>query len=243
MQYEDIFLKTVDSTQDYAKKNVDSFDPKKITSIYADEQTKGKGRFNRKWLSSNTDNLNVTFYFQLNSKTLHLVSINHILALSLIETLREKDLEPRIKWPNDVMLSEKKFAGILCEIQTKGDIANIFLGIGINVNSPKEFIDKIDQKATSLKLETNKTWDKKALFENLKQKFLKNLMIFKEKGFTPFHEKYENLLLYVGEKITFFDGKKEYKGILHSIDCEGKLNLYTLDKEIISFPAGDIIIK
>lgn len=240
MQYVDIFLKTIDSTQDYAKKNVASFDLKKITCIYADEQTKGRGRFNRKWLSSKKDNLNVTFYFQLNSKALHLVSINHILALSLIDVLREKNLDPKIKWPNDIMLSEKKIAGILCEIQIKNDLADIFLGIGINVNSPKEFIDKIDQKATSLKLETNKEWDKKELFENLKQKFLKNLIIFKEKGFTPFHEKYENLLLYIGEKISFFDGRKEYKGILHSIDCEGKLNLYTSDKEILSFAAGDI---
>ncbi len=243
MQYEDIFLKTIDSTQEYAKKNVSSFDSKKITCIYADEQTLGKGRFNRKWLSSKKDNLNITLYFQINSKTLHLVSINHILALSLIDVLREKDLDPKIKWPNDIMLSQKKLAGILCEIQTKGDIADIFLGIGINVNAPKEFLDQIDQKATSLKVETNKVWDKKELLENLKQKFLKNLIIFKEKGFTPFHEKYENLLLYVGEKITFFDGKKQYSGILHSINCEGKLNLYTSDKEIISFAAGDILPK
>ncbi|EKD28359.1 MAG: hypothetical protein ACD_79C00331G0001, partial [uncultured bacterium] len=231
MQYEDIFLKTVDSTQEYAKKKASCFDPKKITCIFAEEQTKGKGRFNRKWLSHQKNNLNVTFYFQLPSKTLHLSSINHILALSLIEILREKKLDSKIKWPNDVMLSEKKLSGILCEVQIKGDIADIFLGIGINVNSPKEFIDEIDQKATSLKLETNKTWNIKELLENIKQKFLKNLNLFKEKGFTPFHEKYENLLLYVGEKITFYDGKNEYKGILHSIDCEGKLNLYTQDKE------------
>lgn len=243
MQYDDIFLKKVDSTQDFAKKNVSTFDPKKITCINADEQTKGKGRFSRKWLSSNTDNINVTFYFQLPSKTLHLTSITHILALSLIEVLSENSLNPKIKWPNDVMLNEKKVAGILCEVQMKNNIADIFLGIGINVNSPKEFLDKIDQKATSLKQEINKVWDKLELLKNLKQKFLKNLLIFKEKGFTPFHDQYLNSLLYIGEKITFFDGQKEYSGILHSIDSEGKLNLYTKDKEIISFAAGDILIK
>jgi BirA family biotin operon repressor/biotin-[acetyl-CoA-carboxylase] ligase len=240
MQYDDIFLKTIDSTQEYAKKNVKSFDPKKITCIFTEKQTKGKGRFQRKWLSSE-DDLIVTFYFQLNSNTLHLTSINHILTLSLIDILREKNLNPKIKWPNDIMLSEKKVGGVLSEVQTKNAMADIFLGIGINVNSSKEFIDKIDQKATSLKLETNKIWNKKDLLKNLKQNFLINLTLFKEKGFTPFHEKYENLLLYVGEKITFFDGVKEHKGILHSINCEGKLNLFTSDKKIISFAAGDII--
>ena len=243
MQYEDVFLKTVDSTQTYAKKNTASFNKEKITCIYADEQTKGKGRFQRKWLSSKDENLNITFYFQLDSKALHLISINHVLALSLIDFLREKKLDPKIKWPNDIMLSNKKLAGVLCEIQIKNEIADLFLGIGINVNTSKEFIDQIDQKATSLKLETNKTWDKKDLLKNLKQKFLENLITFKKTGFTSFHEKYENSLLYIGEKITFFDGEKEYKGILHSISCEGKLNLYTSNKEMLSFAAGEIINK
>ncbi|MFA6119556.1 MAG: biotin--[acetyl-CoA-carboxylase] ligase [Parachlamydiales bacterium] len=243
MKYVDIFLPKTDSTQEYAKKNASSFDKTKITAIYADEQTHGKGRFNRKWISCNKDNLNITFYFQLKPNTLHLISIGHILALSLIEVLRDNNLDPKIKWPNDIMLSNKKLAGVLCEIQTKIDQADVFLGIGINVNPDQNFLNQIDQPATSLKVETDKIWDKKKLFEDLKQKFLKNLEIFRTSGFTPLHESYENLLLYKGNKITFFDGKNEYKGVLHSITCEGKLNLYLNNKEIITFAAGDIINK
>lgn len=243
MNFDDIFLKTVDSTQQYAKKNVSSFDKKKITCISAEEQTKGKGRYNRVWLSSKGDNLNITFYFQLKSNTLHLTSISHIIALSLIKCLRDENLDPKIKWPNDVMLDKKKLSGVLCEMQTKNDISDIFLGIGINVNNSKEFLDKIEQKATSLKNETNKTWDKENLLDNLKKEFSKNLDLFKEKGFEPFHEKFENLLLYKGEKITFFDGQKEYNGCLHSISCSGQLNLYMPNKEMLTFSAGDIINK
>jgi len=243
MQYEEIFLSCVDSTQEYAKKNVKAFDKNKITVIYAEKQTNAKGRFQRKWLTCNEDNINVTFYFQLPLNTLHLTSIGHILALSLIEVLRKKNLDAKLKWPNDIMLSNKKISGVLAEIQIKDDITDVFLGIGINVNANQDFLSKIDQKATSLKVETNKIWDKKMLFDELKNAFLKNFKIFKEKGFTYFHEKYVNLLLYVGEKITFFDGKREYKGVLHSINCEGKLNLYMPNKEIITFAAGDILKK
>jgi len=243
MEFDDIFLETIDSTQEYAKKNVDKFDISKITCITADFQTKGKGRFNREWLSPKEDNLMITFYFQLKTNTLHLHSITHILAISLIKVLRDNNLDPKIKWPNDVMLDNKKLSGILCEIQTKNDKADIFLGIGINVNANIEFLNTIDQKATSLKVETKKTWDKKNLLENLKLVFSKNLKLFKEKGFEPFHEKFENLLLYKGEKITFFDGQKEHKGILHSISSDGQLNLYMPDKEMLTFAAGDILCK
>jgi len=243
MEFDNIFLKEVDSTQEYAKKNVHKFDKSKITCITADLQTKGKGRFNKKWLSQDGKNLNITFYFQLDPKSLHLVSIAHILALSLIKVLRDQNLDPKIKWPNDVMLNNKKLAGMLCEIQTKNSIADIFLGIGINVNTDENFLNQIDQKATSLKVETKKDWDNQKLLEDLKRDFSKNLKIFKQKGFEPFYDKFENLLLYKGEKITFFDGKKEYKGILHSISSDGKLNLYMPDKEMITFSAGNIIKK
>ncbi|NGX28473.1 MAG: Bifunctional ligase/repressor BirA [Candidatus Anoxychlamydiales bacterium] len=241
MHIDDIFLESVDSTQNFAKQNFQQFDKSKITCISAEEQTKGKGRFNRSWLSSKKDNLNITFYFQLKADCLHLTSIAHILALSFIKVLRDKNLDVKIKWPNDVMLLEKKLAGMLCEIEIKNNIADVFLGIGINVNNDQEFIDKIDQKATSLKIETKKDWDKKKILEKLKINFSKNLDLFKEKGFLPFHEKFENLLLYVGDKITFFDGKKEYKGVLHSINAEGCLNLYLPNGEIKCFAAGDIL--
>ncbi len=237
-----IFLDEVNSTQTYAKKNINSFDPNKITVIAAEKQTQGKGRFNRNWISSE-GNLYVTYYFQLNKKNLHLTSISHILAISVVEVLRNEDLNPKIKWPNDIMLSNKKLSGILSELVMKGDKIETFLGIGINVNIDQKKLAEIDKPATSLKAETNKTWDIKNLLEKLTDKFIKNLKIFQEKGFTPFHSEFENLLLYKGKNITFFDGKKEYNGCLHSINCRGELNLYMPNKEIITFTAGDIIEK
>ena len=241
MQFEDIFLQSVDSTQKYAKKNIKNIKADQIICIVADEQTEGKGRFDRSWFCEKNKNLYVTFVFSLPIKTLHITSIGHVLALSLIDVLKKENLDPKIKWPNDVMLNNKKISGILCEVVSKDNDFTLFLGIGINVNSEKEFLKKIDQPATSLKVETNKNWDRKELLEKLKKAFLKNLKIFKEKGFTPFHEEFENLLLYVGENITLFDGQKEYNGLLHSINCEGQLNLYLPNKEIKTFAAGDII--
>ena len=63
MKYDDVFLKEIDSTQEYAKKNFQDFNKQNITCIIADTQTMPKGRFGKKWFSSR-DSLNISFYFK-----------------------------------------------------------------------------------------------------------------------------------------------------------------------------------
>ena len=240
MQFEDIFLDSIDSTQTFAKTHQKSFNPLAITSITADQQTQGIGRFKRKWLSP-TGNLYTTFFFKLPKKSLHLTSIGLVLAISLIEILKEKNIVSFIKWPNDILINNKKVAGILCEVQSDKDDFSLFLGIGININTDESFLKKIDKDATSLKVETKKEHNLKDFLKELQTKFLKHLEIFRLKGFTPFHSAFENSLLNIGKKITFYDGQNEYSGILHSIDAQGALNLYMEDKSIKTFTAGEII--
>src|SRR3989344_4927436 len=106
--------------------------------------------------------------------------------------------------------------------------------VSLKVNSEDAFLKTINN-ATSLKKEQNKKFDRKELLEKLKANFLKNLKIFKEKGFSPFYKEYENLLLYIGEEIIFDDGKTKHVGKVHSITNEGLLNLYMKDKSIKTF--------
>ncbi|NGX55862.1 MAG: Bifunctional ligase/repressor BirA [Candidatus Anoxychlamydiales bacterium] len=239
MKIQDIFLDEVTSTQEYAKKNISSLNEDDFICISAKKQTNGKGRFKRTWLS-NEGNLFLTYVFKLKKNILHLTSISHILALSLIEVLIDENIKPFIKWPNDIFLNNKKLSGILCELKMEDDFVNVYIGIGINVNMNKEELEKIDKPATSLSIEIKKEWNLKELQKKLSYKFIKNLKIFKNSGFTQFHEKFENLLLYKGDKIKFFDGEKEHVGILHSITCDGRLNLYMPNKEIKTFSSGDI---
>lgn len=235
-----IHLDTIDSTNTYAKRHVHTFAPDKITCISAEEQTAGRGRFQRSWHSPKHLNLYVTFYFRLPLNTLHLVSLAQVMTYSFAHILLQQKLHPKIKWPNDVQLNNKKIAGVLCETSFQEKYAEIFLGIGINVNM--DSFGKIDKPATSLKVETGRTWDKEALLKQLQKQFAADLERFKKEGFTPFHSQFENLLAYKGQTIHCFDGKKEWVGICHSLTNDGQLNLYLPDKSIHTVLAGDISV-
>ncbi len=236
----EIHLDSVDSTNTYAKKHCNEFPSGQITCVAAEEQTAGRGRYQRKWVSPRGVNIYATFYFRLPLHTLHLISLSQVMAYSFASVLMREGLHPKIKWPNDIQLEGKKVSGVLCETQFYQDHVDLFLGIGINVNLDAKTAAQIDQPATSLLIETGKKWDKDALLKKLQKQFAEDLEKFKKSGFIPFHSQFENLLAFKGETIRCFDGKKVWVGICHSLTNDGQLNLYLPDKTIHTVLSGDI---
>lgn len=235
----EIHLDVVDSTNAYAKKHYRSFPKDEITCIAAEEQTAGRGRYQRKWTSPRGMGLYVTFYLSLPLNTLHLTALTQVLALSFALCLIKMGLKPLLKWPNDILLKNKKVSGVLCETEFEKECVHLFLGIGINVNLSE--VGQIDQPATSLFLETGKMWDKEKVLQELQQQFEKDLKTFQKGGFFPFHKRFEELLAMKGETVRCFDGKKVWTGICHSITEAGYLNLLMPDQTIHPVLSGDII--
>lgn len=238
----EIHLDTVDSTNTYAKKHAQTFPVGQITCISAEEQTAGRGRYQRKWVSPRGVNIYATFYFRLPVNSLHLVSLAQVMTYSFAAVLLQEGLHPKIKWPNDVQLGGKKVSGVLCETVFHKDFVELFLGIGINVNLDAETAAQIDQPATSLLIETGRKWDKTALLKKLQKQFAGDLEKFKKEGFTPFHSPFENLLAYKGQTVHCHDGKKVWIGICHSLTNDGQLNLYLPDKTMHTVLSGDVKI-
>lgn len=230
-----IFLDKIDSTQTYAKKFYKNFNKKEITCIFAKKQTKGKGRFQRKWYSF-TGNINATFYFYMKSKNIHLIPL--ILAYSFLEVLKNKNIKTKIKWPNDIFLNSKKIAGILCEVSSQ----NIFLGIGINVNTSKKDLAKLNLNATSIKIETKKSFKLKSLLFSLQDQFLKNLNIFTKKGFSPFYKKISANLYIPKKDIVFLSNNKKFKGKILGLTKLAGLKIKLDNKTIKTFFSGEISI-
>ncbi len=235
----EIHLKTVDSTQKYAKEHSGNFPKGSLTCVIADEQTAGIGRFKRKWLSFEGMGLYVTFFFTLSLKS-SFVSLAQLLALSFAKVLLKEGLKPEIKWPNDVRLNGKKISGVLCEVQKQAEHVDIFLGIGINVNLGEEELSQIDQPATSLFMETQKVWKREEILKKLQKQFSQDLEEYKKEGFSPFLKVFEELLAFKGETIRCFDGKKTWEGICHSLTKEGGLNLLLPDGQLHTVLSGDI---
>lgn len=238
-----IHLDSIDSTNTYAKKHCARFPKDQITCITAEEQTAGRGRYQRKWISPRGGNIYATFYFQLPLEALHITSLAQVMAYSFASVLIHEGFHPKIKWPNDIQLSGKKVSGVLCETQFGREFVDIFLGIGVNVNLDAKTALQIDQPATSLLIETGKPWDPKKILKQLQRQFYGDLEKFKKKGFAPFHDLFEDLLAFKGESIRCFDGKKTWTGICHSLTPDGQLNLYLPNHTLHPILSGDINLE
>lgn len=246
MKFLQIHLETIDSTNSYAKREHEHLlaEMQKMQAdgacIFADMQTKGRGRNQRAWLSPPKVNLYVTFYFRLRQDISNLTTLAQLIACSFCTVLEKEGLHPQIKWPNDIQLNGKKMGGVLCELLFSPPFAEVFLGIGINVNMDEDDLKKIDQKATSLKMETGRPWDQSSLLSSLQTQLGSDLFLFAQKGYPPFRKEVEKRLAYRGEKIVCSDGQHQWEGICDSIGEDGSLNLKLADGTIRSILSADL---
>lgn len=233
---------TIDSTNNWGKSNCHLFDKNQMTIITADSQTAGRGRFKREWVSPPHENIYATFCFALDKGRQDIGNIPQVLSLSIIDTIKQFDLNPKLKWPNDVLLSDKKVAGILCETVSFPDYFMVILGIGLNVNMPLSTLKMIDRPATSLLNETAESFSVESVFKILKEKFLRDFQVFLTQGFKPFLEKYKELIWTSSQqKLRFHDNLNIIEGSFHSINDDGTLNLTLETGEIKRFLSGEFI--
>ncbi len=234
MRFKNIHFKTISSTQNWAKKHLGEIDPKTITCITADKQTKGRGRFARKW-SSPLGGLYATFVFRLPTKTPHLTALGQIFSLTLANILITHKVKGcGVKWPNDIWIKGEKVAGILTELVFEKNTVAVLLGVGVNVNNKK-----VPKGATSLAKVSEKKWNLDILLRKLQKKWVQSLLLFQKKGFPPFQAPFEELMVLKGQEVTLFDGEKRHKGICHSLASDGSL-IVIIDGEKQSFYSVDI---
>lgn len=235
-----IRLEKVNSTNTWVKEHARAFDPTHLTCVTAWEQTAGRGRFQRQWISVPGESLLASLFFTLPQETKILSNLGQILSLSCATVLQTLGFAPQIKWPNDLLLSGKKVAGILCETVSLETRLGIALGIGLNVNVKTEVLRTIDPPATSLLEISGHTWKLEQILEPLLKQFLIDLEKLEQEGFAPFHPLYEKLLAFRGKTITVKNGHQTVTGICHSINAEGRLTLLLPDGKLLVLAAGEV---
>jgi BirA family transcriptional regulator, biotin operon repressor / biotin---[acetyl-CoA-carboxylase] ligase len=158
----------LESTMDKAKflaKN----DAPHLSVVIAENQTTGRGRLNRKWFSSKGG---LWFTIILKPATPPPLSYiyNFAASLSLSRSLRRLfDVNVSVKWPNDLLLNQKKIVGLLSEMETRGDMVEFLnIGIGINVNNQPQ---KDEPKAISLKDVLDKNLSRRLILETFLEDF------------------------------------------------------------------------
>lgn len=214
------------------------------TIIISEEQTKGKGRLGRKWITEGPDSIAASLILKPNISPREAPSITLITAISIVEALHDvTGYDIGIKWPNDVILENKKLCGILTEMNAEMDIVNyIIVGMGLNVNQ-KSFQDEIENMAISLKSYKGKGFDRRIILSSILNKFEKNYEIFKEKGFIYFIDNYKRYLRILKKRVLVKNINSSYEGEVLDIDSEGCLIIKLDNGEVKRVLSGDVSVR
>ena len=237
-----IYLEKIDSTNSYAKLNIEKFEDR--TVISASSQTSGRGRFKRKWIDLGEGNLFVSLILKPSCTFLPLyANLTQFTAVVLCRVLEEYGVEPEIKWPNDILISGKKIAGILSEVVMSGNnLKGLVIGAGVNLNADKsKLVMIIDKAVTSLNIELEREYEDKNLFlEKFLHEFFKSYDKFLENGFTGIKDEYVKRCNFLGRHICVNLLNEHVEGIALSLNDSGELILRQHGKDII-LTAGDIL--
>lgn len=239
-KYKLITLDEIGSTNAYALELMTSLEDK--TVISARQQTKGRGRYNRKWISDNSSNLYMTIVLKPeNTKNYPYQNLTQYLSVIVCNVLEtEYAINPSIKWPNDILISDYKISGILAESSVKNNkIKGIALGLGLNVNLRQETLDNIDQKATSMFILKNQIFNVDEVLHKICNLFFQNYNEFISMGFDYIKNEYIQKCKFLGKNITIKEENKNY--IAQTIDNDGLLIVQDSLNKVSKIITGDIL--
>jgi BirA family biotin operon repressor/biotin-[acetyl-CoA-carboxylase] ligase len=214
--------------------------------VIAESQEKGRGRLGRQWFSPPFLNLYISVI--LRPKILpHQASLITLMAAVATADAIEKfsGLLPLIKWPNDILLRDRKVAGLLNEIHSEMDrIHFVILGIGVNLNMDgKMFSKEIRPVATSLKIEIGRTVSRKAFLQFLLRELEGWYSIFLKEGSGAVLKAWRDRAHIKGRRVKVTSFRETLAGVAVDVDSDGALILETEDGKRKRIVAGDIQYK
>lgn len=204
------------------------------TVIAAREQTGGRGRLDRVWVSGKNEDLTFSLFLRAVTEPHRLPSASMAAAVAAADLLESEGIQASLKWPNDVLVNGKKICGILSEAVSGG----IIIGIGLNVNM--NTTAHIDQPATSMRLESGKHYDREQLLPALLEKLVPHLAAWEKHGFPGIRKNWEARVSNLGLPIRLRDGNQDRTGVLAGFGEDGELLLQTDDSTCIPIWSGEL---
>lgn len=241
-------FQSIDSTSSYvmdlAQNGKLALSGKKVFVCLAEQQTAGKGRRGRTWVSPYGHNLYFTIAREFNTGISELEGLSLVVALAITRVLVRNQIQDLgIKWPNDILWQGKKLAGILLEIS--GDptgLSQVLIGIGLNISSNPDAMSEVDQDWVDIKTISGKIPDRNKLVAELLIEINKVIGEFEEKGFASFKNEWDKIDALRNKEVELKTHSNQSTGILGvvlGVNSQGALLLKTKDGEEI-FHGGEL---
>ena len=210
--------------------------------VSADEQTDGRGRFKRTWVSPPASSLLLSILLRPPAEVVDKITVIAALAVARAITVQVPVLLPEIKWPNDILINGRKVCGILAEAHGVGTKEMfVILGIGLNVNWDTSQVPEIAQTATSLTREAPGVSIPRL---PLLQRLLEGVEAAYEdaKRGDDVLGQWRERLVTIGRRVRVTGSDVDAVGIAEEVDQNGALLLRTDAGALLSFRAGDVSV-
>ena len=236
---------TIDSTNTKAKELARG-NATEGAVVISEEQTAGKGRLGRKWVSPKSQGIWMSIILRPNIDTLNASKLTLIGAAAVYKALESLNINSSIKWPNDIILNGKKLCGILTEMSGElNQIEYVIMGIGINVNSTLAHMpEDIASIATSLKIEKSEDYPRAELcakilnnFELLYEKFILDENLEEVLNISREHS------AILGKEIEILNRGKLVKAVAVDISSDGLLVLKHADGTLETVISGEVSLN
>lgn len=242
-----VVLNSVDSTNRFLLDHTfsNNIPLHKIPVVITELQTKGRGRLGRPWYSGLGDSLTFSLLWRFDCSARRLSGLSLAIGVAIVRALKLLGIEKlALKWPNDVLFSFRKLAGILIELNNdKRTGSAVVIGIGLNVHLPPLIKGNIDQPFVDLFAMTGRTMNRNMLLAVLLAELETVLNDFNNFGFDFFRNEWIGYHAYEDKLIslTLPDGSIK-KGIVDGVECDGSIRLKMAAGKKCSFNSGELTL-
>ncbi|MDY6853309.1 MAG: biotin--[acetyl-CoA-carboxylase] ligase [Thermodesulfobacteriota bacterium] len=238
------YYEKIESTNAIAK-NLAMNGAEEGTLVIAEEQTKGRGRLNRDWLSPAYSNILMSLIFRPNLQAAKAFSMIMLTSVAIVRAIQgTTSLVAQIKWPNDIYLHNKKLGGILTEFNAEQDRVNfIVVGVGLNVNFDPCLYPEIKDTATSLKKVLGKEVKRAVLLRSILEEIERGYSAFNKGCISQIRCEWDNHSLVTGKHVRIHSLDNVEEGVAESIDDDGYLILRDINGNTKRILSGDVSLR